>query len=77
MAKRTWTYEELTEIAEQSICLSMKLMKDRQLQENYDSARRLSNCAWGKFCMWDAITKDCQEPGDADRLEALVKVHRG
>lgn len=77
MAKRTWTYEEITEEAESAIRVSMELAKERQAQCEYDSAARFRNFAWGKYCMWDTITAGHQESGDAERLEALTEVQHG
>lgn len=77
MAKRTWTYEELTKITEQSIRRSMTMAANSQAKGDSRSAGHFAAFAWGRFCMWNDITMGWQTPGDEDRLYALTEVQHG
>lgn len=69
MAKRTWTYEEITAQTE----VRIKGLMERAVGGDSGHA----DWAFGVFLAWDTLTCGWQEDGDAKRLEALTEVRHG
>lgn len=77
MTKHTWTYAEITEQAEARIKCLMALAAKKRSEQETSSASSIEDYAYGVHCLWTALTYNsaAQEPGDAQRLEALMTRH--
>ena len=73
MAKKTWSYSQITASTENGIAASMKLSEEARKEGDNDSARFHRNFAWGKFNAWSTLTAGWQKEGDAARLEAMTE----
>ncbi|MBC3932004.1 hypothetical protein [Undibacterium curvum] len=77
MAKRTWTYAEITYEAEARINYLMEMAAKQRNTQDPQYIAIIEGLAFGAYCLWNDITQGKQAPGDAERLKAMTEVHRG
>lgn len=69
MAKRKWSYEEITASAIVEIQRNMRLAAAAPSSQVAETFR---SCAEGVFEGWSALTMGWQEAGDIEKLKALI-----
>lgn len=67
--QKTWSYAEITRIAEERIKQSMarRAKSSSQRDQLFDET-----LAFGIYIGWDSLTHPYQKPGDKERLEKLT-----
>lgn len=74
MRKRTWSYKDITNSAENGIARCMMLARAEQQKGNADETLHHLSFAWGQFAAWNNLTIGWQKEGDAKRLEDMTKL---
>ena len=68
--KKSWSYEEVTESAEEAIRACMSLAKEYESEP--ETARIFRHHAFGAYTAWSYIVMGWIEDGDKERLAKLA-----
>lgn len=77
MSNKRWSYRQITQSAEKTILLSMRLAEKARAKGDNESAYIHECFAMGAEQMWHGLVMGWIKEGDAERLKSLRKGIKG